>query len=431
MEFKELKIDEKLVSSLARQGYQRLTEVQEETIPLAIKGQSLIVKAMTGSGKTHAFIVPIIENMNFNNDTFDAVIIVPTRELGYQTNDFIKPFKAEFPLLTTNLAIGGEKEKVSRAKILIATPGKFLSLYPKLKNQLSTVKTLVLDEMDMLFDLGFQEDIDKIIRLFKNIQILVYSATIMRQLRTLFKKYLKADAIKIIDEQNSNKKVRHYLIDTRHQDTLKCIEKFIKIKNPYLLLIFANTIEKVDELYKKLVENKYKVGIMHGSLEPRRRKNMLRDIKDHKFQIVCMSDVGSRGIDIPDVSDVLSVDFPKDLSYYFHRVGRTARYVKNGEAYTFFNSDNISPILSLESKGLHFTTLRFKDDELIETKPFTFKNKEESTELSRDIKRAIKESKGTKVKPGYKKKMKKAVEKVKRRHRFIDKRKARNELKNG
>lgn len=431
MKFKELNLDKSLVDSLQRQGYVNMTKVQENIIPLALKNKSLIVKAMTGSGKTHAFLVPIIQRMDFSNSSLEAIIIVPTRELGYQTLNFIKGFKEDYPSLNVNLAIGGEKEKENKAKILIATPSKFLKLYPRIKGQLTNIKTLVLDEMDMLFDLGFYEDVDKIIKLFPDVQTLVFSATIMRQLRTLFKKYLKADAVKIIDETSANVKIEHYLIDIRHQDITKCVMKFIDIVHPYMLLIFANTITKVDNLYKQLVENKYIVGRMHGSLEPRERKNTLKDTKEHKYPVVIMSDVGSRGIDISDVTHILNIDFPSDMAYYFHRVGRTARHLECGKAYTFVNRDeDEKEILALSEKGIHFQTLRFKDDDLMETKPFIFKDKKETVELSRDIKKAISKTKGNKVKPGYKKKMKLAVEKVKRRHRFVEKRKARNEIKN-
>ena len=302
----------------------------------------------------------------------------------------------------------------------MATPGRILDLgVNKTTTNLSMTKFVVLDEADMLMDSGFVNDITELLGHLPNASKLVFSATINSKLAHLIERFIGADHV-IALENMTNSKVEHYAIDIRHQSNSDAIESFIKIVQPYFLLIFASKKETVNKIYEQLKQRKYNVTILHGDLEKRERKNIMRRIKNMEFQIVVCSDIAARGLDIENVSDILNVDLPKDLSFYFHRAGRTGRFYKEGKCFTFYNDDDLANIIKLQDMGINFIFKVLKNNEFKEGKALKTKvkthRKIENQELERDIKKAISETKKNKVKPGYKKAVKNAVENVKRKH---------------
>ena len=179
----------------------------------------------------------------------------------------------------------------------------------------------------MLLEMGFFEEINNLLTILKEPTIMIFSATIPLNLRHLIEKYIKAEKVFEIGEEGStNSQVTHYLIDTRHKDLKECALTFLKIKNPYLCLIFCSKKEDVDKLYKFLNQNGVKVGVLHGDLEMRQRKQMMRRIRNDEFSVIVCSDMAARGLDLDNVSDVLNIDLPNNFEFYFHRAGRKGRY---------------------------------------------------------------------------------------------------------
>ena len=322
MKFESFNLKPDIIKSLHALNYEEATSIQDIAIPKILKKENVIVKSETGSGKTHSFLIPILNNLTFDRG-IEALIIVPTNELAIQTYEFFKEFKDYFPSLAIKLIINGvglkkgEQQLKTNSQIIIATPTRLSYLLEDKSINLENCKTLVLDEADMLAETGFFGDIEKVYNKLNNPQIVVLSATISQSVRDFLKKNLPNDLI-IEDEKNSLKnKITHYFINTKHIDLLESVEIFLKNINPYLLFIFANTKKEVNDIYLFLKKNKYKVGIISGELSLRERKAMLRRANNNDFQILVCSDLASRGIDVNDVSDVLSVNIPNNIEYYY------------------------------------------------------------------------------------------------------------------
>ncbi len=427
MNFKAFNLKEELVEALYKLGYKEPTKVQETVIPKALKGENIIVSSHTGSGKTHSFLIPIINNLEFNNNV-QAIIISPTRELARQIYRFTEDFKTYFPNLKTKLFISGvdfNKDLSSLnngCNIIIATPGKLASLLLDSSISLDSLKTIVLDEADMLIEEGFIEEINKIIKkTTRKPQIEVFSATINKKVEVFLKKFIDADyTITMKDDIPTSYTVNHYLVNTKHRDVYTSVLDFIKIKNPYLLLVFMNSKEEVKKMYNFLSEQGYRIGILSGDLESRERKSMLRRINNDEFRVVVCSDIAARGLDINDVSDVISVFLPNNLEYYFHRAGRTGRNFKSGNSYVFYDYDHTKPIFKLLESNIKVEYLKLDNNGLSADLPLKKETKKKikvDTELDKNIKKAKYEAKSNKVKPNYKKKVKLAIDKVKRKHK--------------
>lgn len=425
--FSMFELDPKLVEVLASLGYQTMTPVQEEIIPRALRGESLIVKASTGSGKTHSYLVPLLARLEDKDET-QALIIAPTRELARQIYDFAMQINERYKKQSILLLAGGleksrNKERLSnRPQLIIATPGRYKDLaLDDTITSLKTIKTVIVDEADMLFDDGFFPIISEIIDSLTKPIIQLYSATIPQKLANLVT--LKTGVRQVIDlnkENKTNVSVTHYLIDVHHLDRYEVVLEFIKKFSPYLLLIFCSKNKDVLALHEYLSANGIKVGLITGELESRKRKAMLRRIKNNEFSVIVGSDIAARGIDIDNISDIISLDFPSDLEFYFHRAGRTGRFGKVGNAYSFYDHDDLPTVAKLTSLGVQFKYLVFKSDEFKPVRERPARRKQETPEekeLDTKIKKTIAVTRSTKVKPGYKKKVKEAVATVKQRHK--------------
>lgn len=425
--FKAFNLSNKMIASLSRQGYLAPSKVQELVIPKALKGANLVIRSETGSGKTHAYLIPLISDLErLNEPKLKAVIIAPTNELARQIFIFARGFKKEYPDIKIRLLTSetSEKENISGLKevphIVIGTPGRLVKLFQKGFLKKDFVKTIILDEADMLLELGYFNEIDYMMKLFSKPQVLIFSATISNSLNDKIIKYIGANYEISNGETKTSSHVKHHLINIHHQDIKNATHDFIRTKNPYFLLIFASNKNEVKEIYSYLKENKYPVIMITGDLSERERKAAIRRINNDEFQIVVASDLLSRGMDFKNISDVLSVNLPSDLSYYYHRAGRTGRFDKTGHSYVFYNPDDTKRIEALMNQGVIFDYFTLKNGVLEPVKEFkkTFKNKKKIDEdLLRDIKKAKYESRGNKVKPNYKKKVKNAIEKVKRKHK--------------
>ncbi len=429
MSFKAINLSDKMITSLTRQGYFEPSSIQLKVIPKALKGNTLMVQSATGTGKTLCYLLPIIENTECSKKNLQAIVVAPTRELASQIYNFAIPFTKEFTNLKIRLLKAGEEIDESlkglneNPQIIIGTPGRLVDVLVKNNAlKLNNVKTVVLDEADMLLKEGYFAEIDQIVDKLAKVQFLVFSATLEKTLAAELDKYVGSNISIINEEILTSQNVKHYLIDIKHIPQTEAVEQFINIINPYLLLIFASKKEKANVIYSYLKAKKYKAGLLTGDLSSRERKNVMKALHNEQIYILVCSDMAARGLDIDDVSDILNVDLPMNLDFYFHRAGRTGRFSKKGNCYTFYNSDSVKRPLELVSRGVKFEYLVLKDNNLTLGKEITkkvLKPKRVDDELNKEIKKItnISKAKNKKVKPGYKKKTRLAVDKAKRKHR--------------
>jgi len=414
-----------MVQALRRLGYKSPTPIQEEVIPKALKGENIIAKAETGSGKTHAFLIPIIDRLDMTLG-LQAIIISPTRELARQTYEFARELVKLLEPFKITLAVGGrEIEILSRSNephILITTPGRLTKLAAESSINLYKVKTIVIDEADMLVDAGFLPIIDQYITKVQSTHLMAFSATYPKALEPFVKKFINPDFI--IDQNEgmpTPNRVKHHLVDIHHKPVEEAVAAFIDAKQPYLLLVFASTIPVVQLVYDYLLKQGYKVGVIHGDLTMRQRNSMYKRVRANEFPIIVASDMAARGLDIPNISDVLSVDLPLQIEFYMHRAGRTGRYDATGDSYLFYSGTPESQLTRLTPFSIAFDYLSLKAGQLVAETPRALRPRKapQDSSLKRDIKIAIRHASSDEVKPGYKKKVKQAIARVKSRHRRL------------
>ena len=368
-----------------------------------------------------------------------ATIIVPTRELAFQTLEEInKIVKYRETPIDVRMFVGGtnreaeiERLKKSQPQIVIATIGKLKDLAVS-QNVLKiyTSKMVVIDEADMVFEISEMNEIDNIFSRFENEQILVFSATISKELSVFLNKYLSnLEIVDLIGKNMAKSSIEHVFIPTKNKNKDELLLKLLNTFHPYLALIFANTKTKVEEIAEYLSNNNVKVAKLTGDLEPRERKQIIKRIKDGVYQYVVASDIASRGIDIEGVSHVINYELPQDIEFYIHRIGRTARFNATGIAISFYDYEDDNYLNQLHAKGFSYVYKNLKDDQLIETKERNAKaaRKTPKEEVALHAKYPL----AKKVKPGYKKKrneiIKKEANKIKKtRISEIYKRKAKN-----
>lgn len=400
------------------------TEIQQRVIPKVLSGKSVIGQSHTGSGKTHAFLLPLLNQINTEKREVQFVITAPTRELALQLYDEVKriiQYADKDGEWIPKLIVGGtEKQKMAHQlrvppHIIVGTPGRILDLVKDKSLSIYSATSFVVDEADLMLDLGFIDDVDQLlVRSKRDIQVLAFSATIPQRLEHFFKKYLENPVYIKIDDELSPQTMEHRLIARRHRDESQLIMELSKVFQPYLAIIFTNGKEHADKLAASLQEKGLDVGLMHGGLSPRERKRVLKQIQDLRYQYVVATDLASRGIDIEGVSHVINAQLPKEEDFYVHRVGRTARAGMEGTAISFYTEDDLKLIQLLEKKGIEFIYSDVRNGDLVEAKPWNKRilRKQTTTDIEQEAWRQVKRPK--KVKPGYKKKMKKEQEAIKR-----------------
>jgi ATP-dependent RNA helicase CshB len=429
--FSAFNLSPTMVGALKKMGYVEPSPVQTAVIPKALRGISLLAQSATGSGKTHAFLVPLIEKTDMSLPRLQAIVIAPTRELAHQTYDFARQFQRYFPkfkvrLFTSESEVSQNEEGLSEApQMAIGTPGRLKDLLvDKHLLNLQSVRSVVLDEADMLLDMGYFTDIEALFGILKEPQTMVFSATLKQNLRDELHKFVRSDFEFEGEKVETAATVRHHLVDIKHADPVDALVSFLNVRKPYLCLVFASTKELVEKCFAKLQENGVDAIFFTGSLGDRARKKAIRLIKGNEYQVIVCSDLLARGIDIEDVSDVVSIDLPSEQEFYFHRAGRTGRFGKDGDSWVFYDDDHVERAKALLDAGVPFDYFTFRNGVLAEDpvglapKRKLLAKKPFMSEMElKEIKIAKAESRPGKVKPAYKKKRKWAIDKVKRKYR--------------
>ena len=429
--FADFQLQPYLLTAIQKINFRQPTPVQQQVIPVIMAGRSVVGQSATGSGKTHAFLLPIFSKINPEDQTVQAVITTPSRELAYQIYNAAKQLNkyAPHPLTIHNYVGGTDKQhqvdQLSRKQpqLVIGTPGRVLDLIKSQALDIHTAKMFVVDEADMTLDMGFLHEVDQIASHFPDdLQMMVFSATIPQKLRPFLKKYMENPVVEEIPtEAVINPDVDNWLMSTKGQDRNQLIYRLLTLGEPYLALVFANTKERAVELTQYLENQGLKVAMIHGGLEARRRKRTMRQIRDLEYQYVVATDLAARGIDIDGVSLVINDDLPTDLEYFVHRVGRTGRNGMKGTAITLYEPAEDDLIAKLEERGVKFVPKELKNSQLVTTHDRNRRKhyKRRQNELDPSMKGYVKKTK-KKVKPGYKKRIKKAIKEDEQQKRKLE-----------
>ena len=375
MTFKEYNFPEYIVKTLKDLNFNDATTVQEKVIPLILKNKNTIVQSNTGTGKTLAFLLPILSKIDFSKNIMQAIIFSPTRELSFQILELLKLFQKNNKELRIKKFIGGNdsggKSISNNFHIAVGTPIKIRQYFEKGIIKFSDTNFFVFDEFDMIYDLGFLNDISFLISGLKNknkINFSAFSATIPQEVKIFFDKYMKnTKYINLVNNTNTtNLNIDHILIPTKHRDSQKVLNALLNTFNPYLCLIFVNRKEDIDDIFNFLVRNNYEVCKIHGGLQARERKQILKRIHNLRYKYIVCTDIMARGLDIDGVSHIISIDLPSDLNYYIHRSGRTGRHNYKGFSYVLTDYKNINKVNELIKKGIKFSELYWNDNSFSE-----------------------------------------------------------------
>ncbi|KRM95723.1 DEAD/DEAH box helicase [Loigolactobacillus rennini] len=420
--FKAFKLKPYILQALDKQHFRQPTPIQQKLIPLVMAGKSVIGQSETGSGKTHAFLLPIFNRLDPKNEAVQVVITAPSRELAtqlYQAAKQIADFSPD--AIHVHCYVGGtdkqrqvDKLHHHQPQIVIGTPGRILDLINSQALKSFTATTFVVDEADMTMDMGFLNEVDKIAATFsEELQMLVFSATIPQKLEPFLRKYMKHPVVeKLKPASVISPTIKNWLISTRGRDKNHLIYRLAKSTNPYLELIFANTKQRVDEIADYLSTQGLKVAKISGELTPRERKRTMRQIKHLEFQYIVATDLAARGIDIQGISHVINTELPKDQEFFIHRVGRTGRNGLSGIAITIYEPGQEGAIADLEKLGITFQPKRLKGGQLVDgyDRNRRFKRQQTKKTLSPDMVGMVKKQK-KQHKPGYKKRIHSAIKK--------------------
>ena len=336
MTFEDFNFKAPLARAINQAGFKEPSPVQQEAIPIVLNGDDIVAQAHTGTGKTAAFGLPII-NMMEHDGSVEMVVIVPTRELATQVSDELFRFARNFNTSTATVYGGSSYSRqikhINNAGIIVATPGRFLDLLNKGEIDINP-KYVVLDEADEMLDMGFLDDIQEIFTYFPSSrQTLMFSATMPKPIKALAERILfepKFVTITKSDTTNKNIKQFYYVVEERERDD--ALIRLMDYKNPVKSIVFCRTKKEVDRLADFLMAQGQSAKGLHGDMEQRQREDVIRGFKRSNFETLIATDVAARGLDVSDVSHVFNYHIPFDSESYVHRIGRTGRAGKEGLA---------------------------------------------------------------------------------------------------
>jgi ATP-dependent RNA helicase RhlE len=343
--FSDFIIDQRLKQNIITKGYVTPTLIQDKTIPQILAGKDVVGIANTGTGKTGAFLVPLIQKVILNK--FERVlVVVPTRELAVQINQELRSFVSSLGIFSTccvgGASIGGQIAELRQRNnnFVIGTPGRLKDLVNRKFIDLSKFNTIVLDEADRMLDMGFIADMKFIMaKMPIKRHTLFFSATMSKEIESLIKQFLHDPVIVSVRTGDTSKNVDQDIVRVSG-DKMITLENLLKQSDFYKVLIFGRTKHGVEKLSKKLVEKGFKADSIHGNKPHSKRQRALTAFKDNSVAILVATDVAARGLDIPDVSHVINYDVPATYDDYVHRIGRTGRGNKKGKALTFVDGSN-------------------------------------------------------------------------------------------
>ncbi|SKA12442.1 ATP-dependent RNA helicase DeaD [Pilibacter termitis] len=356
MKFSELGLSKELLASIERAGFEEATPIQEQTIPLALKGMDVIGQAQTGTGKTASFGLPMLQKIDTELRELQGLVIAPTRELAIQTQEELYRLGRDRKIRVHSVYGGADIRRQIHAlkdkpHIVVGTPGRLLDHINRRTLKLETVQTLVLDEADEMLNMGFLEDIEAIIsKVPEHRQTLLYSATMPDAIKRIGVKFMKdPQHVKIKAKEMTADLIDQYYIRAKEYEKFDIMTRLLDVQQPELTIVFGRTKRRVDELSRGLEARGYRAEGIHGDLTQQKRMSTLRAFKSGELDILVATDVAARGLDISGVTHVYNYDIPQDPESYVHRIGRTGRAGKDGISVTFVTPNEIGYLHTIEN----------------------------------------------------------------------------------
>ncbi|MCQ6265016.1 DEAD/DEAH box helicase [Fictibacillus sp. WQ 8-8] len=357
--FEALQVNPLLRKTLADYGIAQPTMIQEQAIPLLLEGKDVIAKSQTGTGKTMAFAVPMLQRIDQENEAIQALIVTPTRELAIQVAEEVKKLSSSMGIDV--LPVYGGQDVIQqmhklggKVQVVIATPGRLLDHVRRGTIDLSHVSMLVLDEADQMLHIGFLQDVEEIIDQTpeENRQMMLFSATMPSEIVKLAGTYMKDPAkITVKKTQITLKEIRQRVIETTDRSKQDDLKLLLELHRPYLAIIFCRTKRRVSKLNEALKEAGYQADELHGDLTQAKREAVMHAFRQGEIRYLIATDVAARGLDVEGVTHVINYDIPQDTESYIHRIGRTGRAGSKGLAVTMVAAKDRN-FLELIEKGI-------------------------------------------------------------------------------
>ncbi|WP_411345939.1 DEAD/DEAH box helicase [Paenibacillus sp. WLX1005] len=361
--FVDFGLDEKVLKAIMELGFEEATPIQSQSIPVAMGGSDLIGQAQTGTGKTAAFSIPIINKVERSDEKIRALVMAPTRELAIQVAEEIEKL-ARFKGIRSLPIYGGQeigrqiRALKKKPQIIIGTPGRLLDHINRKTIKLEDVQYVVLDEADEMLDMGFMEDIQSILKQVPDErQTMLFSATMPPNIQRLANQFLKEPQhVSVIPKQISAPLIDQSYIEVNERQKFDALSRLIDMESPELAIVFGRTKRRVDELAEALQKRGYSADGLHGDLSQNQRDNVMRKFRDGSIDVLVATDVAARGLDVSGVTHVVNFDLPQDPESYVHRIGRTGRAGKEGAAYSFVTPREIDHLHFIERVTRHKIT---------------------------------------------------------------------------
>lgn len=352
IKFDELNLCNEILRGVREMGFEEASPIQAQAIPVAMEGYDIIGQAQTGTGKTAAFGIPILEKVNRRKEVKHPQVLVlcPTRELAVQAAEEIRKLAKYMHGVKVLPIYGGQDiSKQIRAlkgtQIIIGTPGRIMDHLRRKTIRCDHVDTIVLDEADEMLNMGFREDIETVLEYIPNTerQTILFSATMPGPILEITKNYQKPDAkmIKVVKKELTVPKIEQYYLDVKRKDKVEVLTRLFDFYEPKLSLVFCNTKKMVDDLTEVLKGRGYFAEGLHGDMSQAQRDRVMKSFRNGKTDILIATDVAARGIDVDDVEAVFNFDIPQDDEYYVHRIGRTGRAGRTGRSFTFVRGKEV------------------------------------------------------------------------------------------
>lgn len=343
LRFEDMNISNEICRAVLDMGFEEATPIQSQAIPVILEGKDIIGQSQTGTGKTAAFGIPLLERINPEDRRLQALILCPTRELAIQVSEeFRKLLKYKDNIRVLPIYGGQPIDRQIAAlrkgtQVVIGTPGRVMDHMRRRTIKAETVQIMVLDEADEMLDMGFREDIETIlVKIPEEHQTLLFSATLSPEILDITKRFQRnPEFIKIVRKELTVPNIEQYYFDVKEKTKLDALCRIIDVYDPKLAMVFCNTKKRVDDLVEMLQGRGYFAEGLHGDLKQAQRDKVMQKFRNGTIEILVATDVAARGIDVDDIDVVFNYDVPQDEEYYVHRIGRTGRAGKAGKAFTF------------------------------------------------------------------------------------------------
>lgn len=356
--FSDLNLSDNLLKALTDMNFVNPSSIQKEAIPQVLSGNDIIAKAPTGSGKTAAFAIPIIEKLDFNseNKSIQALVLCPTRELAIQVHREFEKLTKYFENISVVSVYGGQniEKQLSALKkepqIIVATPGRLMDHLRRGSIKLDLAHTVVLDEADEMLDMGFREDIYTILEETPaNRQTILFSATMAKDIMELAKKFQKSpNIVDVTDNLLNTPDIEQQYFEVVEKDKIELLTRLLNLHNVNLALVFCNTKSNVDKVVEILKTKGYFSDAIHGDMNQTQREKVMRGFRNGSVKVLVATDVAGRGIDVKNIEAVFNYDLPRDDEDYIHRVGRTGRAGTSGISFTFVSKKQVQNLRRIE-----------------------------------------------------------------------------------